>query len=153
MADHLPPLSMDARTLQEALRAAFEADGLEDDPDVVATAMESSACSIVSPAPVPVAGAIARTWTALNDWRSEDPRSRAMVVTHGPEDAAALRGRGVDAVTSFALAGRRAVDDPGLLVLVASASYAREGLELAMSAPDHVRLVMVDDDPGRRRAA
>lgn len=143
---------MDARALQDALRAAFEADGLTDDPEAVAAAMESSACSITSPAPVPVAGAIARSWTALNDWRSEDPRSRAMVVTHGPEDAAVLRGRGIDAVTSFALVGRRAVDGPGLLVLVGSADYAREGLELAMSAPDHVRLVMIDD-PGRRRAA
>lgn len=153
MHGHLPPLSMDARALQDALRAAFEADGLADDPEAIAAAMESSACSIMSPAPVPAAGAIASAWTSLNDWRSQDPRSRAMVVTHGPEDAAALRGRGVDAVTSFALAGRRTVDDPGLLVLVGSADYAREGLELAMSAPDHVRLVMIDGDPGRLRAA
>jgi hypothetical protein len=144
---------MDARALQDALRAAFETDGLTDDAMAVASAMESGACSILSPDPVPAAGAIARTWTALNDWRSQDPRSGAMVVTHAAQDAATLRGRGVDAVTSFALVGRRAVDDRGLLVLVGSARYARQGLELAMSAPDHVRLVMIDDDPGRRRAA
>jgi len=153
MDPHLPPLPMDARALQEALRVAFEADGLADDPGAVATAMGSGACSITSSAPVPAAGAIALAWTALNDWRSEDPRSGAMVVTHAPEDAAKLRGRGVDAVTSFALVGRRVIDDRGLLVLVGSARYARQGLELAMSAPDHVRLVMIDDDPGRRRAA
>ena len=94
--------------------------------------------------PMAFAIMMARAWAILSEWRQEDHRARACVITVQSQDASLMRDMGIDAFTSFAISDKNlAAEKLGLLIAIDHHMMLKPNFAKVISLPSKVRTFFV----------